>query len=55
MYKGGGEDATPHNLFLSLFVEDKTSLPDVFSSCLFIPRAYFETRLVMVSCYVSEI
>ena len=38
-YKGG--DATPppppHKVFLSFFLEDKTLLPDVFSSCSFIP------------------
>ena len=45
----------PHKVFLSFFLEDKTSAPDVFSSCLFISRAYFETSLVMVSCYGYEI
>ena len=34
---------------VSFFLEDKTSGPHVFSSCLFIPRADFETSLVMVS------
>ena len=29
----------------------KTSAPEFFSSCLFIPRAHFETSLVMGSCY----
>ena len=37
------------------FLEDKTSAPDVFSSCSFIPRAHFETSLVMVSCFGYEI
>ena len=37
------------------FLEDKTSAPDVFSSCSFIPRADFETSLVMVSCDGCEI
>ena len=37
------------------FLEDKTSVPDVFSSCSFIPRAHFEISLVMVSCYDYEI
>ena len=45
----------PHKVFLSFFLEDKTSAPEVFSSCLFISRAYFETSLVMVSCYDYEI
>ena len=56
-HKGGGEvDATPpFKVFLSFFLEDKTSAPDVFSSCSFIPRADFETSLVMVSCYGYEI
>ena len=31
--------------------KDKTSAPKVFSRCSFIPRAHFETSLVMVSCY----
>ena len=30
-------------------------VPDVFNSCSFIPRAHFETSLVMVSCYGYEI
>ena len=41
--------------FSEFFLEDKTSVPDVFSSCSFIPRAHFETSLVMVSCYGYEI
>ena len=56
--EGGGVDATPpppHKVFLSLFLEDKTSESDVFSSCSFIPREYFETSSVMVSCYGYEI
>ena len=53
-YKGRGEgwlDATPsiRFFFLSFFLEDKTSVPDVFSTCSFIPCAHFETRLVMDS------
>ena len=56
-YKGGGEGGyyPPLKVFLSFFPEDKTSAPDVFSSCSFIPRADFETSLVMVSCYGYEI
>ena len=42
-------------VFLSFFLEDKTSARDVFSSCLFILWAHFETSLVMVSCYGYEI
>ena len=53
--RGWGMDATSlplFKVFLSFFVDDKTSEPvDVFSSYSFIPRAYFETSLVMVSCY----
>ena len=56
---GGGEgmgvDATPHKVFLSFFPEDKTSVPEVFSSCSFISRTDFETSLVMVSCFVHGI
>ena len=58
-YKGWGVvDVTsplPHKIFLSFCLEDKTSAPDVFSSCSFIPRADFETSLVMVNCYGYEI
>ena len=39
----------------NFFLDDKTSAPDVFSSCSFIPRAHFETSLVMVSYYGYEI
>ena len=42
-------------VFLSFFLEDKTSAPDVFSSCSFIPRAHFETSSVMVSFYGNYI
>ena len=45
----------PRNVFLSVFLKDKTSAPDVFSSCSFIPRADFEMSLVMVSCYGYEV
>ena len=48
----GGDTPTPpppsHKVFLSFFLADKTSVPDVFGSWLFIPRAHFETSLVMV-------
>ena len=50
MNKGGG-----HKVFLSFILEDKKSVPDVFSSYSFIPRAHFEASLVMVSCYGYEI
>ena len=54
--RGGGGGYYPSlKVFLSFFPEDKTSAPDVFSSCSFIPRADFETSLVMVSCYGYEI
>ena len=51
--RGGKEVAevvTPFKVFLSFFLEDKLSVPEVFSSCSFIPRAHFETSSVMVSC-----
>ena len=53
--EGGGWMPPPHKVFLSFFLEDKTSAPDVFSSCSFIARADFEMSLVMVSCYGYEI
>ena len=52
---GGGRPPPPMRFFLSFFLEDETSAPDVFSSCSFIPPADFETSVVMVSCYVYEI
>ena len=46
----------PHpRFFWVFFLEDKTSAPDVFSSCSFIPRAHFKSSLVMVSFYGYEI
>ena len=51
---GGGGSPSPEG-FLRFFLQDKTSLPDVFSSCSFIPRAHFETSSVMVSCYGYEL
>ena len=58
-YKGGGGRgevvATPSSeVLLIVFLDDKTSAPDVFSSCSFIPRAHFETSLVMVSSIVTS-
>ena len=49
---GGGGGA---EVFLSIFLEDKESAPDVFSSCSCISRAHFEASLVMVSFYGYEI
>ena len=51
----GGCHSSPSEVFLSFFQDDKTSARDVFSSCLFIPRAPFETILVMVSYHGYEI
>ena len=48
-------DAISGEVFVNFVLEDNTSGPDVFSSCLFIPRAHFETSSVMVSCYGLEI
>ena len=44
-----------HKVFLSFFLEDKTSVPEVFSSCSFIPHTHFEASFMMVSCYGYEI
>ena len=56
---GGGEVGRwfplPSDVFLSFLLEEKTSSPDVFSTCSFIPRIHFETSLVMVSYYGYEI
>ena len=43
------------DVFLSFFLEDKTSVPEVFSSCSFIPHTHFEASFMMVSCYGYEI
>ena len=48
-YKGWGE-----GVVLSFFLEDKTSAPDVFSSCSFILLAHFEKSSVMVSFFGYE-
>ena len=51
---GGVVFATP-SFFWVFFLDDKTSAPDVFCSCSFLPRAHFETSLVMVSYSDYEI
>ena len=54
----GGVASTPpprSEVFLSFFLEDKTSAPDVFSICSFIPREDLATSLVMVSFHGYEI
>ena len=52
---GGAPGPPPPPLRLSqFFLEGKTSAPDFFSSCSFIPRANFESSSV-VSCYGYEI
>ena len=50
---GGGEVRA--EVFLSIFLEDKASAPDVFSSCSCITSAHFETSSVMVSFYGYKI
>ena len=54
---GEGERVVPLSLkvFLRLFLQDKSSAPEVFSNCSFIPRAHFETSSAMISCYGYEI
>ena len=52
---GGGGMPPPIRFFWIFFLEDKTSAPDVFSNCSFIPRAHFEISWGMVSCYGYEI
>ena len=46
---------SPYGFSEFFFLEDKTLAPHVFSSCSFIPRADFETSLVMTSSYGYEI
>ena len=45
----------PSEVFLSFFLDNKISAPDVFSSWSFISRTHFETSLVMVSYFGYEI
>ena len=45
----------PSNANFKFFLEDQTSAPAVFISCLFIPRTHFEAGLVMVDYYGYEI
>ena len=47
--RGGGGGGGEGSEFF--FLDGKTSAPEVFSSCSFIPREHFETSLVMVSYY----
>ena len=42
-------------VFLSFFLDNKPSAPDVFSSCSFTPLTHFETCLIMVSHYGYDI
>ena len=51
MYKGAGG----WMIFLGFLLGDKTSAPDVFSSCSFIRRVHFESSSVMVRFYGYEI
>ena len=53
-YKGEGGGGVCFKVFFIFFLADKTSAPEVFSSCSFIPRAHFETSLMMVSYYGHE-
>ena len=51
---GGGVDGTLPPIRMSFFLENKTSAPEAFNSCSFIPRADFETSLVMVVAMVTR-
>ena len=52
---GGWLPPSPLSFLFKFFLDDKTSEHEVFSSCSFIPRAHFETSLVMVIYYGYEI
>ena len=53
---GGRRWFLPPPLFFEFFfLDDKTSAQDDFCSCSFLPRAHFETSLVMVSYCGYEI
>ena len=49
VWGGGGGQGVVGTPLLRFFLDDKTSAPDVFRRCSFIPRAHFETSSVMVS------
>ena len=51
-YEGG---MPPHKVFLEFFQDELSSRPAVFSSCAYIPKTRFDTRLVRISCYGYEI
>jgi len=57
MYKvgRGAVVVTPLWVLCFFVLDDKTSEPDVFINCLFIPWAHFERSLVIVSYYGFEI
>ena len=44
----------PPRVFMSFLLEDKTLASDVFGSSSFIPRAHFESNLLIVSFYGYE-
>ena len=52
---GGRVVVPPSEVFRNFFPDDKTSAPEVFSSCSCIRRTNFETNLVMASYYGYEI
>ena len=54
---GGGRGwlSPASEVFRNFFPDDKTSAPEVFSSCSCIRRTNFETNLVMASYYGYEI
>ena len=52
---GGWQPAPSEGFLKFFFLKDKTSAPNDFGSYSFIPRAHFETSLVMVSYYGYEI
>ena len=41
-------------VFVKFLLEGKTSVPDVFISCSFIPGAHFESSSVIVSSMVKR-
>ena len=50
---GGGDGCHPSRKKIKkTSKDDKKSAPEVFSSCSLIPRAHFETSLVMISYYM---
>jgi len=53
--RGGGLNATPHEVFLEFILAELPSRAAVFISCAHIHKTHFNTSLVRIGCYGNEI